>query len=439
MSEVIRPSRRQPTPWPTARLGDVCTVVNGSAFPTHLQGRSDLPYPFVKVSDMNALGAEKTIDSAANTVDDDLLKTLSARLCPAGTVVLPKVGGALMTNKKRILGTPAAFDNNVLGVVPKDVETDWLYHWLLTVDLRTMANTQAMPSIRKSEIEALRVPMPPARERRAIMSRLEGQLDAAASMRAAAAGQLKLTDSVIESELQEAFRGITPLSAGDHRDGAPRGWKWQRLLDLARLESGHTPSRRHPEWWSGSIPWLALPDIRELDCQVATETLETTNDLGIAHSSARVLPQGTVVLSRTASVGFVATMGRPMATSQDFVNWVCGPDLDPAFLMYLLRASRQFIRRLSSGAIHKTVYVPTVKAFHICAPGIDEQKRIADVIRTRLTAVGSIRERLASQSEEVDRLPTALLRHAFSRNPGDGGAAAAPDGDIRLHRDTRIA
>jgi type I restriction enzyme, S subunit len=52
-----------------------------------------------------------------------------------------------------------------------------------------------------------------------------------------------------------------------------------------------------------------------------------------------------------------------MATSQDFVNWVCGPEIDPAFLAYLLRAARGYVRSLSSGAIHQTVYVPTVKAF----------------------------------------------------------------------------
>ena len=44
---------------------------------------------------------------------------------------------------------------------------------------------------------------------------------------------------------------------------------WIPLRSLARLESGHTPSRRHPEWWGGDVPWLALPDIRKLHGKVA--------------------------------------------------------------------------------------------------------------------------------------------------------------------------
>lgn len=159
-----------------------------------------------------------------------------------------------------------------------------------------------------------------------------------------------------------------PLSVGMDRSPAPHGWRWVRLQDIARLESGHTPSRSRPEWWGGDVPWIALPDIRALDGKVAQDTAEHTNEQGLANSSARLLPAGTVVLSRTASVGFVTVMGRPMATSQDFVNWVCGSELDPLFLMHLLRASRELIRSLSSGAVHKTVYVPTVKTFEVCVP-----------------------------------------------------------------------
>jgi type I restriction enzyme S subunit len=95
------------------------------------------------------------------------------------------------------------------------------------------------------------------------------------------------------------------------------------LTVLARLESGHTPSRKHPEYWGGNIPWIGIQDARANDGQVIEDTEEKTNELGIENSSARVLPEKTVCLSRTASVGYVVIMGRPMATSQDFVNWVC--------------------------------------------------------------------------------------------------------------------
>jgi type I restriction enzyme S subunit len=52
--------------------------------------------------------------------------------------------------------------------------------------------------------------------------------------------------------------------------------------------------------------------------------------LGLENSAARLLPANTVCLSRTASVGYVVIMGKPMATSQDFVNWVCSEAIEPS-------------------------------------------------------------------------------------------------------------
>lgn len=203
------------------------------------------------------------------------------------------------------------------------------------------------------------------------------------------------------------------MSAGRPGTEAPAGWRWFRLTDLARLETGHTPSRNHPEWWGGPIPWISLADIRELDGKVAQDTIEHTNEEGIANSSARLLPEGTVVLSRTASVGFVTIMGRAMATSQDFVNWVCGPELDPRFLAYLLRASRAYIRSLSSGAIHQTVYMPTVESFFMSAPSVSRQREISESLTRHLAAVERARTAAEEQTEAARSLSSSYLRQAF--------------------------
>lgn len=208
-------------------------------------------------------------------------------------------------------------------------------------------------------------------------------------------------------------RPFLPLTVEDQPPAPPPGWHWKRLLDLARLESGHTPSRYHPEWWGGNVPWISLADIRDLDGKVAYETRECTNPAGVANSSARVLPRGTVVLSRTASVGFVAVMGRPMATSQDFVSWVCGPELDPWFLAYLLMAARGYLRSLASGAVHTTVYVPTVQGFKVCAPAPAEQRRLVALLTTGMALIERARAAAKAEIEATSLLRSAMLRSVF--------------------------
>lgn len=161
----------------------------------------------------------------------------------------------------------------------------------------------------------------------------------------------------------------------------PKGWKWIDLLEVARLESGHTPSRRMPEYWDkGDVPWLSLKDIRNLSGRYVTDTADKPTMLGIDNSSARVLPKGTVALCRTASVGKVAILGRDMATSQDFVDWVCGPQILPEYLFEAFRASGEAFKKEKQGTTHQTIYMPTVKRFKVLLPPLSEQKRIANIL-----------------------------------------------------------
>ncbi len=190
-------------------------------------------------------------------------------------------------------------------------------------------------------------------------------------------------------------------------------WRWHRLISVARLATGHTPSRRCPEYWNGDIPWLQLPDIRALDGRRAFDTLEHTNELGIDNSAAVLLPEGTVCMSRTASVGFVTVMGRPMATSQDFVNWVCGPALSPEFLKWLLIACRTPIRDLGSGAVHQTIYFPTVEQFSVCFPAIPEQERIAEWVSRGMEQAAVARRAALERLAAAEALAAALLREIF--------------------------
>lgn len=205
-----------------------------------------------------------------------------------------------------------------------------------------------------------------------------------------------------------------PIAIPPDLPSPPSGWQWYKLTDIARLESGHTPSRSRPDWWRGDVSWISLTEIRALDGTWVERTQLRTNEHGIANSSARILPHGTVCFSRTASVGFVTVMAAPMATSQDFANWVCGDKLDPDFLMYALICSRRELRELATGATHKTIYMPTLEAFHLCAPSIEEQGQIAASLKAQLAEVETARQAARAQVRDAELLRQRLLRQAFA-------------------------
>jgi type I restriction enzyme S subunit len=209
---------------------------------------------------------------------------------------------------------------------------------------------------------------------------------------------------------RDATSAIDPgryaLSVGRPNLPSPYRWTWTKLTDVARLETGHTPSRKRSEYWGGDIPWIGIKDATHNDGRRIDETMQKTTALGIENSSARLLPADTVCLSRTASVGYVVVMGRPMATSQDFVNWVCDDDrLDWRFLKWALLAERQALRRWAHGTTHQTIYFPEVKAFHINLPPRSEQRAIASV-------VGALDDKIESNSRVAMTIDDVVLTAA---------------------------
>ncbi|OIQ87228.1 EcoKI restriction-modification system protein HsdS [mine drainage metagenome] len=239
-----------------------------------------------------------------------------------------------------------------------------------------------------------------------------------------------------------AATGVIPgdvaLSVGNPGTALPTGWKWRLLTDVARLESGHTPSRRRPEWWGGDIPWIGIRDATANHGGTIRKTEQCTNEHGIRNSSARVLPPNTVCLSRTASVGYVVVMGASMATSQDFVNWVCGPELDYRYLKYVLLAERRAFLRFASGTTHQTIYYPEVKAFHIAMPALGRQRQVADVLGSLDDRIDLLRQTNATleaiaqalfKSWFVDFDPVRAKREGRAPQGMDAATAALfPDG-----------
>jgi len=205
------------------------------------------------------------------------------------------------------------------------------------------------------------------------------------------------------------MRGSAALAVGPAEMSIPEGWDWVPLVAVARLESGHTPSRNHTDYWNGGIPWIGIRDARRHNYDWIDSTEQTVSEKGLANSSARLLPAGTVYLSRTASVGYVTIMKRPMATSQDFVNWVCGDRLLPEYLMQLLRCEVPVLKRFSKGAVHQTIYFPEVKAFHISLPPVDEQKRIVAKVDQLMALCDDLEARQTKKQHLGNRFTMAAL------------------------------
>jgi type I restriction enzyme, S subunit len=395
-----------PHQWESARLGDVAAVVNGFGFPQHLQGRTDLPFPFIKVSDMNAKGAEEVVTTAANTVDASLLSQIGGRTYPAGTVIFPKVGGALLTNKKRVLGCEASFDNNVMGLVPKGVESDWLYLWMLTVDLRRLANTQALPSIRQSDVANLTLPVPVERERRRIATLLGEQLAAVAEARAAVQAQIKAAQALPAAHLRSAFN-----------NSVAKDWPRQAVADVCQL----LPSK--------SIALSGDTEVRAITSACLTET--GFNPAGVktarmwkADAQESVVQPGEILIARSNTPDLVGRVsiytGGPqgVVASDLTIRLWPGAEILSEFLVgylsFLYTSGYWRDRAGGASGTMKKITRSQIEAERIPVPPASVQESVAGRLKTELATALGIERLLEERLTALDHLPAALLREAFS-------------------------
>lgn len=150
---------------------------------------------------------------------------------------------------------------------------------------------------------------------------------------------------------------------------------------ITHVDSGSTPSTIEEENWDGDIPWLTPKEITGItDSIYVSKTERTITQYGLANSSAKLLPAGTVMLTKRAPVGAVVINAVPMATNQGFLNFRCGKHLEPLYLAYWLRVNKPYLDMVANGSTYPELYKSDLFEFEIAVPPLEEQRAILSVI-----------------------------------------------------------
>jgi type I restriction enzyme S subunit len=188
------------------RLGDVAAVAGGKtpkAFVPVVSGE----IPFYKVGDMNST-PDRWMRASRTYVDEIAVRLLGLKVWPCGTVIHPKQGGAILTNKKRILSVRAVCDLNTMGIVPSDaLDADYLWLLLESVDLAKLADGSVVLQIKPRSVASLRVVVPTRESQRRICDKAFKILSIVESMDNEARQALRRGARLRSSLLAAAFSG----------------------------------------------------------------------------------------------------------------------------------------------------------------------------------------------------------------------------------------
>ncbi len=375
------------------------------------------------------------IDTASEHISTEGLRNSSARLCRAGSVLVVVRSGILKhTLPVGVLTREAAINQDIKCFDSGNNDMNlWLALALRESARKVLAVNRegtTVQSVKYETLNAFELAVPPLKEQRRITEKLrksKKRLDACHERLAKITILLKrfrqsILASACSGRLTRDWRGdgqttrpVPPVIIGspEATDLLP-GWEWRLLTDVSRLESGHTPRKTVSEYWDhGDVPWISLQDIRQANGKVILETKLMPTKLGIENSSARILPKGTVVLSRDISVGYVTIMGSEMATTQHFANWICGPKVNNHFLMYALIASRDSLLASGQGSTVKTIYMPALMKMRILLPPPVEQREIVRRIETLFSLADQIEAHFENAQILMESLAGSLVSKAF--------------------------
>lgn len=394
-----------PEGWEWKAVGSVARIVNGFGFPKMYQRRSNLPYPFIKVSDMNLPGNELYMGSAANTVDDQILREIGARVYPKGTIIFPKIGGAIATNKKRILEVASTFDNNVMGIVPNDANLDlrWCFYFLNTLDLMALANQGPIPSISQGAVNEIEIPIPypddPALSleiQRRIVARLDALMEELKETRKLQQGILgdvsRLMQSFIENVFGENSYQTIPL--GDNSVASIIAGQHVDSKDYSNQPVG-TPYITGPADFGEKYPiitrWTTKPKIF---CQPG-DVLFTVKGSGVGRVNCSPIEDRTCI-------------GRQLMAIRPNHERVLTD-----YLFFVLMGRFKEFQGLRQGAAIPGIRKEQVEAIRIQLPSIEQQQHIVAYLSRVQTEIIEMQKEELESVRLLDQVEQAFLGQAF--------------------------
>ena len=187
----------------------------------------------------------------------------------------------------------------------------------------------------------------------------------------------------------------------------PFGWRWESLGDVASWSSGGTPKSRTPRYYGGHIPWAVIGDLND---GVVTHTVGTITSAGLAASSAKVVPAGTVLVAMYGSIGKLGIAGTEMATNQAIACARPISSVDPKYLFYWLLGQRLTLLAAGKGGTQANISQSILKPWPIPVPPLEEQRRIVAILDDHLSRLDAADAILQKSSVRLRGLGEAIMR-----------------------------
>ena len=213
----------------------------------------------------------------------------------------------------------------------------------------------------------------------------------------------KINDN-LERQTQALFQNLFV-------DNARPEWKQGTICDLGSVIGGGTPSKSKPEYYTDSgIPWITPKDLSVNKSKFIYHGENDITELGLKNSSASIMPEGTVLFSSRAPIGYIAIAAGEVTTNQGFKSIVPKSEIGTTFVYYFLKYNLPMIEGMASGSTFKEISGSVMKS----VPAFVPDSETLNVFRLFCRPLFEQQKILELQNQSLAKLRDALLPKLMS-------------------------
>ncbi|MDO5727995.1 MAG: restriction endonuclease subunit S [Actinomycetaceae bacterium] len=169
---------------------------------------------------------------------------------------------------------------------------------------------------------------------------------------------------------------LPPVTEEEKPFNIPKNWEWVRISSIGSVVSGGTPKTSESSYWNGTVAWVTPADLGRLKDRYISNGLRSITEAGLAASSARLMPAGSVIMSSRAPIGYVAIALNALSTNQGCKSLVPTLPAMSEYIYYALLARSRALSEKGSGTTFKEVSGKVFASFLVPLPPFPEQGRI---------------------------------------------------------------
>ena len=381
--------------WEYKKIGEVCKLKSGNS-KANKSPVGDLPY--VKVADMNIKGNDTFIKYSSTYVDRAYN---SKDIIPCNSVIFPKRGGAILTNKKRITECEICCDLNIMAVIPNEqILPKYLYFYFVGLDFSKLFNGTTIPQINNCDIAPLQIPIPPLSEQKEIVEYLDSSFAKIDKLKENAAKNLEEAKALFQSALKDALE-------------PKEGWEEKTLEQITEVKDGTHDS---PKYVQNGIPFVTQKNITQNGFDILNTKKITIEDHNKYYKRSNVEYGDIIIAMIGANRGMSCIVDSKEIFSIKNVGLIKkSENINQKFLLFFLHSSsaQSYIQNKSNGGAQEFVGLKGLRNFPISFPSLSEQQSIVSYLDSLNEKVNTLQQNYSRICDECDALKQAILRQVF--------------------------